>query len=132
MPDEVVAADLLVVGLGEGDQPVGRPPVEDAAGRLHHCPFHILRRDGAKLVHRQPDIGLFVEVAGIERRVEIASARSRGRLQRHVRRGHRAGEQAKGERRAADARKAPLARFPLFHAPEAQPFTAPAVSPATM
>ena len=133
VPDEVVAANFLVVGLGEGDQLVGLAPVEDAARRLHRRPFHrVLRRDGAKLIRRQPAIGLFVEQAGIERRAEIAAARGGRRLQRRARRGRQAGGQAKGEGPAADEAKAPPARFPVMRAPGAHPLTAPAVRPATM
>ena len=103
VPDEVVAAELLAIGLSEGGERIGRAPVEDAARRLHNGPFHrVLRRDGAELLRRQPDIGLVVEEARIERRAEIAAARGGSRLQRHVSRDRGTGEQAKGERRAAD------------------------------
>ena len=97
MPDEGVASHLLSVGFGEGDERIGRIPVEHSAQRLDEAPFHlVLRRDAGELSRRQPSTGLLAE---------IAPARSRRGPEGGVGRCARA-DKARGGRQQRRRRKA--------------------------
>ena len=117
LPDEIVAAQRLLIGGGERRHRVGGGPVKDALRGLDGLPLHgVFRSDRTELAGRQIPIDGVGEEGRIERRAEIAMRRRRRRFQGvapRLRRRGRRGEQRGDEKRGAKERGCPTDRSDL-------------------